>query len=281
MDQNISLQTLAVDPLTFLGGTFYSVSTLPPFWRALAATSGAELRSELGKIPAPGGHKVSPRRPELTWLSAPPRDNTPSGSPGPRGATDATGSARPASGRFSHSSRHSVVVSVGRGTPSTVFGDLRNLRLLRIAGHQVHRRRRSRDRSVSTRPSGKRTGRRRAGTTPRPARSTFGAAASTQPLTVTLTATFSGTRHGARCLRIVRSASIRFVRRFVPSAGGSSPAPSTIAAERADRRARPLARLGDEHRHVDRAWSTASLGRRVRSKRNSTSGSGSCRPGGR
>ncbi len=36
MDQNISLQTLAVQPLTFLGGTFYSVSTLPPFWRALS-----------------------------------------------------------------------------------------------------------------------------------------------------------------------------------------------------------------------------------------------------
>jgi ABC-2 type transport system permease protein len=36
MDQNISLQTLAVQPLTFLGGTFYSVSSLPPFWRALS-----------------------------------------------------------------------------------------------------------------------------------------------------------------------------------------------------------------------------------------------------
>jgi ABC-2 type transport system permease protein len=36
MDQNISLQTLAVQPLTFLGGTFYSVSTLPPFWSDLS-----------------------------------------------------------------------------------------------------------------------------------------------------------------------------------------------------------------------------------------------------
>ncbi len=36
MDQNISLQTLAVQPLTFLGGTFYSVSSLPPFWSALS-----------------------------------------------------------------------------------------------------------------------------------------------------------------------------------------------------------------------------------------------------
>ena len=36
MDQNISLQTLVVQPLTFLGGTFYSVSTLPPAWSVLS-----------------------------------------------------------------------------------------------------------------------------------------------------------------------------------------------------------------------------------------------------
>jgi ABC-2 type transport system permease protein len=35
MDQNIFLQTLVVQPLTFLGGTFYEVSTLPPAWAAL------------------------------------------------------------------------------------------------------------------------------------------------------------------------------------------------------------------------------------------------------
>jgi ABC-2 type transport system permease protein len=33
MDQNISLQTLALQPLAFLAGTFYSVSTLPAVWR--------------------------------------------------------------------------------------------------------------------------------------------------------------------------------------------------------------------------------------------------------
>jgi ABC-2 type transport system permease protein len=33
MDQNFSLQTLVVQPLTFLGGTFYSVTTLPHAWR--------------------------------------------------------------------------------------------------------------------------------------------------------------------------------------------------------------------------------------------------------
>ena len=36
MDQNISLQTLAVQPLTFLGGTFYSISALPPVWSDLS-----------------------------------------------------------------------------------------------------------------------------------------------------------------------------------------------------------------------------------------------------
>lgn len=35
MDQNISLQTLAVQPLTFLGGTFYSVSALPGAWNVV------------------------------------------------------------------------------------------------------------------------------------------------------------------------------------------------------------------------------------------------------
>jgi ABC-2 type transport system permease protein len=35
MDQNISLQQLVVQPLTFLGGTFYSVSTLPAVWNVL------------------------------------------------------------------------------------------------------------------------------------------------------------------------------------------------------------------------------------------------------
>jgi len=35
MDQNISLQTLAVQPLTFLGGTFYAVSTLPQAWNVV------------------------------------------------------------------------------------------------------------------------------------------------------------------------------------------------------------------------------------------------------
>jgi ABC-2 type transport system permease protein len=35
MDQNVSLQTLAVQPLTFLGGTFYSISALPAAWRVL------------------------------------------------------------------------------------------------------------------------------------------------------------------------------------------------------------------------------------------------------
>jgi ABC-2 type transport system permease protein len=33
MDQNFSLQTLVVQPLTFLGGTFYTVAMLPPAWR--------------------------------------------------------------------------------------------------------------------------------------------------------------------------------------------------------------------------------------------------------
>jgi ABC-2 type transport system permease protein len=36
MDQNISLQTLVVQPLTLLGGTFYSVSSLPGVWRLLS-----------------------------------------------------------------------------------------------------------------------------------------------------------------------------------------------------------------------------------------------------
>jgi ABC-2 type transport system permease protein len=36
MDHNISLQTLVVQPLTFLGGTFYSVSTLPTAWSVLS-----------------------------------------------------------------------------------------------------------------------------------------------------------------------------------------------------------------------------------------------------
>jgi ABC-2 type transport system permease protein len=36
MDQNVSLQTLLVQPLTFLGGTFYSLSTLPAAWRLLS-----------------------------------------------------------------------------------------------------------------------------------------------------------------------------------------------------------------------------------------------------
>jgi ABC-2 type transport system permease protein len=36
MDQNVSLQTLAVQPLTFLGGTFYTLSTLPGAWRVLS-----------------------------------------------------------------------------------------------------------------------------------------------------------------------------------------------------------------------------------------------------
>jgi len=36
MDQNIALQTLAVQPLTLLGGTFYSVTALPGAWRLLS-----------------------------------------------------------------------------------------------------------------------------------------------------------------------------------------------------------------------------------------------------
>jgi ABC-2 type transport system permease protein len=35
MDQNVSLQQLLIQPLTFLGGTFYSLSTLPGAWRIL------------------------------------------------------------------------------------------------------------------------------------------------------------------------------------------------------------------------------------------------------
>jgi len=35
MDQNVSLQQLLVQPLTFLGGTFYSLSALPAAWRVL------------------------------------------------------------------------------------------------------------------------------------------------------------------------------------------------------------------------------------------------------
>ncbi len=35
MDQNVSLQTLLVQPLTFLGGTFYGLSSLPAAWRLL------------------------------------------------------------------------------------------------------------------------------------------------------------------------------------------------------------------------------------------------------
>ncbi len=36
MDQNIALQTLVVQPLTLLGGTFYPVSTLPVAWQVLS-----------------------------------------------------------------------------------------------------------------------------------------------------------------------------------------------------------------------------------------------------
>jgi ABC-2 type transport system permease protein len=36
MDQNVSLQQLLVQPLTFLGGTFYSLSALPAAWRVLS-----------------------------------------------------------------------------------------------------------------------------------------------------------------------------------------------------------------------------------------------------
>jgi ABC-2 type transport system permease protein len=36
MDQNVSLQTLVIQPLTFLGGTFYSIAGLPPAWRVLS-----------------------------------------------------------------------------------------------------------------------------------------------------------------------------------------------------------------------------------------------------
>jgi ABC-2 type transport system permease protein len=36
MDQNVSLQTLLVQPLTFFGGTFYSISTLPSAWQVLS-----------------------------------------------------------------------------------------------------------------------------------------------------------------------------------------------------------------------------------------------------
>jgi ABC-2 type transport system permease protein len=36
MDQNVSLQQLLVQPLTFLGGTFYSISTLPTVWQVLS-----------------------------------------------------------------------------------------------------------------------------------------------------------------------------------------------------------------------------------------------------
>ncbi|HTW12441.1 MAG TPA: ABC transporter permease [Solirubrobacteraceae bacterium] len=36
MDQNISVQVLAVQPLSLLGGTFYSVASLPSGWRALS-----------------------------------------------------------------------------------------------------------------------------------------------------------------------------------------------------------------------------------------------------
>jgi ABC-2 type transport system permease protein len=36
MDQNVSLQTLVIQPLTFLGGTFYPIATLPPVWRAIS-----------------------------------------------------------------------------------------------------------------------------------------------------------------------------------------------------------------------------------------------------
>ncbi|MGO9955959.1 MAG: ABC transporter permease [Solirubrobacteraceae bacterium] len=35
MDQTFSLQTLVVQPLAFLGGTFYSVATLPHAWRTV------------------------------------------------------------------------------------------------------------------------------------------------------------------------------------------------------------------------------------------------------
>jgi ABC-2 type transport system permease protein len=36
MDQNIALQQLIVQPLTFLGGTFYSVSALPGVWNVVS-----------------------------------------------------------------------------------------------------------------------------------------------------------------------------------------------------------------------------------------------------
>lgn len=36
MDQNVSLQTLVIQPLTFLGGTFYLIDKLPPVWRAIS-----------------------------------------------------------------------------------------------------------------------------------------------------------------------------------------------------------------------------------------------------
>ncbi|HWH94849.1 MAG TPA: ABC transporter permease [Baekduia sp.] len=36
MDQNVSLQTLVIQPLTFLGGTFYPITSLPPVWRAIS-----------------------------------------------------------------------------------------------------------------------------------------------------------------------------------------------------------------------------------------------------
>jgi len=36
MDQNVSLQTLVIQPLTFLGGTFYPIASLPPVWRAIS-----------------------------------------------------------------------------------------------------------------------------------------------------------------------------------------------------------------------------------------------------
>jgi ABC-2 type transport system permease protein len=36
MDQNMALQQLVIQPLTFLGGTFYSVSALPGVWNVLS-----------------------------------------------------------------------------------------------------------------------------------------------------------------------------------------------------------------------------------------------------
>jgi ABC-2 type transport system permease protein len=36
MDQNIALQQLVIQPLTFLGGTFYSVSALPGVWNVVS-----------------------------------------------------------------------------------------------------------------------------------------------------------------------------------------------------------------------------------------------------